>query len=95
MGVLYLAREWVGGSSARKIDGASRNRDTKNNLGLKKGRISPPQAEAEGLPTAGRQRRAKISLPPTPFLFCPPLPLHLGAEISFLILNLFYKKGSP
>jgi len=44
-----------------------------------------PLGREEG--TAG-----KNSFPPT-LPFCPS-PLNLGAEISFLILNLFYKKGS-
>jgi len=58
------------GQAREKFGGASRNRDTKNNLGLKKRRISPfPHRCAEQVPAGIKARRAKISLPPTLSLF--------------------------
>lgn len=63
---LIVARERVGGQAREKFGGASRNRDTKNNFGLKN---SPAEGGAEG-------KAGKNFLSPSPFPFLPALPLN-------------------
>jgi len=79
------ANGWAG--QAQPNGGASRNRDTKNNLGLKKRRISPlPHRSAGQAPAGGRHGGQKfpfprpLSLPAGRQAFLPALPLNLGRE---------------
>jgi hypothetical protein len=58
---------------AQPNGGASRNRDTKNNFGLKKGGLARLRREED---TAG-----KNFLSPDPFPFLPAVPLNLGRKL--------------
>ena len=77
-----------------KLGGASRDRDTKNNLGLKKGGLARSRIGVRDRLRREEGTAGKNFLSPDPFPFLPAFAFEFLGRIAFLILNLFYKKGS-